>query len=186
MHCLMLMCNAIISVSLQKNHFSTKRFMIILYIKRLLMIAVHDTHDSYRSTPPYNHLVNMAIPLLRPILLAWRKAQSTLLTRPDLGGPLVVRQHPKTTFDLNIKRRYNLCIALLHILQNNPTVKAPIRRHPQEAEKVSATGAGHLWECVNRLKYREFVWARVQTGFCQGGRKSVHSESFYCTYLIPL
>ena len=39
--------------------------------------------------------------------------------------------------------------------------------HPREAEKVSATGGGRLRKCVNT----EFVWARVQTGFCRGGRK---------------
>ena len=29
------------------------------------------------------------------------------------------------------------------------TVEAPVSEHPREAEKVSATGAGHLQECVN-------------------------------------
>ena len=29
------------------------------------------------------------------------------------------------------------------------TVKAPVSGHPQEVEKVSATGAGRLRECVN-------------------------------------
>ena len=46
-------------------------------------------------------------------------------------------------------------------------VEAPVCGHPREAEKVSATGAGRLRECVNT----EFVWARVQTVFCQCGRK---------------
>ena len=49
------------------------------------------------------------------------------------------------------------------------TVLAPVSGHPRtprEAEKVSAT-AGRLWECVNT----EFIRAKVQTGFCQGGRK---------------
>ena len=35
-------------------------------------------------------------------------------------------------------------------------------------QKVSATGAGRLRECATNT---EFVWARVQTGFFQGGRK---------------
>ena len=29
------------------------------------------------------------------------------------------------------------------------TVEAPVSGHPREAEKVSATGAGRLQECVN-------------------------------------
>ena len=29
------------------------------------------------------------------------------------------------------------------------TVKTPVSGHPREAEKVSATGAGYLWKCVN-------------------------------------
>ena len=29
------------------------------------------------------------------------------------------------------------------------TVEAPVSGHPREAEKVSATGAGRLRECVN-------------------------------------
>ena len=37
-------------------------------------------------------------------------------------------------------------------------VEAPVSGHPREAEKVSATGAGRLRECVNT----EFVWARIQ------------------------
>ena len=47
-------------------------------------------------------------------------------------------------------------------------VEAPVSGHPREVEKVSATWAGRLRECVN---YTEFVWTRVQTVFCQGGRK---------------
>ena len=47
------------------------------------------------------------------------------------------------------------------------TVEDPISKQPREAEKVSATGAGCLWECVNTDVYElEFKW-----GFCQGGRK---------------
>ena len=51
--------------------------------------------------------------------------------------------------------------------QSGNTVEAPVGGHPREAEKVSVTGAGRLRKCVNT----EFVRARVQTGFCQGGRK---------------
>ena len=36
-----------------------------------------------------------------------------------------------------------MCAELLN------TVKAPVSGHPREAEKVSTTGAGRLWECVN-------------------------------------
>ena len=32
------------------------------------------------------------------------------------------------------------------------TVEAPINEHPREAEKVSATGAGHLWESVKLIQ----------------------------------
>ena len=35
------------------------------------------------------------------------------------------------------------------------TVKAPVSGHPREAEKVSATGAGRLRECINT----EFVFS---------------------------
>ena len=32
---------------------------------------------------------------------------------------------------------------------NQNTVEAPVSGHPREAEKMSATGAGHVQECVN-------------------------------------
>ena len=35
------------------------------------------------------------------------------------------------------------------MLFNYNTVEAPISGHPREAEKVSASGAGRLRECVN-------------------------------------
>ena len=72
------------------------------------------------------------------------------------------------------KRRPCRSVIKLNCLEQNMTseeeentVEAPVCGHPREAEKVSATGAGRLRECVNA----EFAWARVQTGFFQGGRK---------------
>ena len=39
-------------------------------------IATHTVDYSYSGTPPYNHPVNMTTLLLRPLVLAWKKAQS--------------------------------------------------------------------------------------------------------------
>ena len=50
---------------------------------------------------------------------------------------------------------------MVHV-KNYYTVEAPISGHPLEAEKVSATRAGRLGECVSTVQ------GRVQTGFCQG------------------
>ena len=41
------------------------------------------------------------------------------------------------------------------------TVEAPVSGHPREAEKVSTTGAGHLWECVNTEFKQGFVKTSV-------------------------
>ena len=72
------------------------------------------------------------------------------------------------------------------------TVEAPVSGHPQEAEKVPATGAGRLRDCLNT----EFVGARVQMGFYQGshcGFGPFFTRYFgnftlkvqYCGYLQP-
>ena len=45
-----------------------------------------------------------------------------------------------------------------NVLSTANTVETPVSGHPREAEKVSATENVKL------------VWARVQTGFCEGGR----------------
>ena len=39
------------------------------------------------------------------------------------------------------------------------TVETPVSGHPREAEQVSASRAGHLWECVN---FSKFKWGFVK------------------------
>ena len=41
------------------------------------------------------------------------------------------------------------------------SMEAPVSRHPWEAETVSATGTGHLRECVNTEYKQGFVKAAV-------------------------
>ena len=47
------------------------------------------------------------------------------------------------------------------------TVEDLVRGHPQDAKKVSVTGAGSLRECQNTA----FIWELRKTVYCEGGHK---------------
>ena len=106
----------------------------------------------------------MAVPMAVAALLTYTGHSLTWYCRPYLLLALYAAPSMFGVGFVHFLARRSL-VSKVHVQVVLKTVEAPVSGHPWEAENVS--GAGRLQECVNP----EFVWARVQTGLCQGGHK---------------